>query len=62
MKSILKAVDYQMLPSGNDIRWHNTAQWERYTLIQEGLLKSESPRGIWEISDKGQKILKEHDF
>jgi hypothetical protein len=53
MKPLLNEVDYQKLPSGVDIRWRNTAMWERFRLVKEGLLKSESPDGIWELSDKG---------
>ena len=53
MKQILSEVDYQKLPSGVDIRWRNTAMWERLKLVKDGLLKSESPNGIWELSDKG---------
>ncbi|MBA7602975.1 hypothetical protein ES703_10072 [subsurface metagenome] len=53
MKSLLTAVDYEKLPSSADIRWRNTAQWERFILVKEGLLKPESPQGVWELSDKG---------
>ena len=60
MKGILKDVDYEPLASDpNSLRWRNTAQWARYSMIQEGFLKSDSPRGIWEISDKGRRYLKE---
>ncbi|GAH71614.1 unnamed protein product [marine sediment metagenome] len=57
MKPLLIEVDYQKLPSGVDIRWRNTAMWERFNLVKEGLLKSESPDGIWELSDKGAKEI-----
>ena len=57
MKPLLNEVDYQKLPSGVDIRWRNTAMWERFNLVKEGLLKSGSPDRIWELSDKGvQKV------
>lgn len=60
MKGILKDVDYEPLASDpNSLRWRNTAQWARYSMIQEGFLKSDSPRGIWEIGDKGRRYLKE---
>lgn len=55
MKGILNEYDYQPLPSDpKSIRWRNTAQWCRNTLVREGLLKSNSPHGSWEISDKGR--------
>lgn len=58
MQGILKDVDYDHLPSDPDtIRWRNTAQWSRQAMVDEGLLKNDSPRGIWEISDEGRKYL-----
>ncbi len=57
MKSLLGDVDYQNLPSGGDIRWRNTAQWERLVLVKDGLLKDDSPQGIWELSDKGSEEI-----
>lgn len=58
MKNLFSEVDYQKLPSGIDIRWRNTAMWERFELVKDGLLKSNSPTGIWEISDMGIKEIK----
>jgi len=59
MKTILNDYDRRPLPSDpNTIRWRNGAQWCRNTLVQEGLLKADSPRGIWEISQKGMEALK----
>jgi len=60
MKPILKSVDYEPLVSDPDaLRWRNAAQWARYSMINEGLLKNDSPRGTWEVSDKGRAWLKE---
>ena len=28
-------------------------EWERHQLVTAGLLKSDSPRGVWELSDEG---------
>ncbi len=56
----LKEVDYQTLPSDpNYVRWRNTAQWARHRMAQEGLLKSDSPSGIWEITEEGRRWLSE---
>ncbi|ODS36248.1 MAG: hypothetical protein A7315_14295 [Candidatus Altiarchaeales archaeon WOR_SM1_79] len=62
MEGILKEVDYEMLSSGIDIRWENTAAWARNTMVQKGLLKpsEESGRGIWEISDEGRRYYEEN--
>ena len=56
MKPILKDVDYGMLSSSPDLpRWRNAAQWARNSMVKEGLLKSDSPHGVWEIRDKGRQ-------
>ena len=58
MKGILNSYDYEPLPSDpKSLRWRNTAQWCRNTLVREGLMKADSPRGIWEISEKGYQTL-----
>jgi hypothetical protein len=41
----------------NNPRWRNAAQWARQSMIYDGYLKSDSPRGVWEVSDKGRKFL-----
>jgi restriction system protein len=62
MKGVLKEVDYQPLASSPDnLRWRNTAQWARNSMVQEGLLKADSPRGVWELSDKGREIQEAGD-
>lgn len=55
LKRKLSEVDYEVLPSGTDIRWKNRAGWERAELVHEGFMKKDSPRGIWEITAKGRK-------
>lgn len=58
MKSVLKPIDHEPLRSQPDApRWRNTAQWERDTMVKEGLLKSNSPRGVWEITEAGRQSL-----
>jgi restriction system protein len=58
MKKVLREVDYEPLASGAEmLRWRNTAQWARDTMVKEGLLKSNSPRGIWEITEAGRMSL-----
>ncbi len=42
------------------IRWHKTAAWARYDMKERGLLADDSPRGIWEITERGRKFLEEH--
>jgi restriction system protein len=62
MKAVLTKYDLEPLPSDpRSIRWRNTAQWCRHTLVREGLMKSDSPHGIWEISESGRKWLQNED-
>jgi len=58
MQGTLKKVDYEPLASDPDMpRWRNAAQWARNTMVKDGLLKPDSPRGVWEITDDGRKAL-----
>lgn len=58
MKDRLKPKDLERTSSGTDIRWKNHARWERQRLRSEGYLKKDSPRGIWEITEKGSDLYK----
>ncbi|GBD38318.1 hypothetical protein HRbin37_00565 [bacterium HR37] len=58
MRAHLTKYDFEPLPSDpKSIRWRNTAQWCRNNLVREGLMKADSPYGIWEISELGRKAL-----
>lgn len=62
LKDVLNEYDRQPLPSNlNTTRWSNKAQWCRNTMVQEGLMKSDSPRGIWEISSVGREAVNRGD-
>lgn len=54
------AGDLEHLTSGA-IRWENKAQWERHQMVKEGLLKSDSPYGIWELSDEGWREARRNE-
>lgn len=57
-----KPADRELLPSArkdDDLRWRNTAQWARVELVAEGLMKQDSRRGLWEISDAGRSWLQQ---
>ncbi len=57
MKPKLNKYDLSSLPSNpKQTRWENTAQWARNTMVNEGLLSPNSPRGIWEITEKGRNF------
>jgi predicted transcriptional regulator len=36
----------------------NTAQWARNSLREEGLIRDDTPRSIWEITEEGRKWLR----
>jgi hypothetical protein len=57
MRSMLKDVDYEELPSGEP-RWYKQANWARFKLVEMGLMKKGSPSGVWEISLEGREWLK----
>lgn len=53
--------DLQSIPSNPNVkRWEHTARWCRYSLVKKGLLSSNSPRGIWEITPEGIKYLENY--
>lgn len=58
---LLRPVDHEPIRSDpTRARWRNTCQWARYTLVTDGLMKSDSPRGTWEISDAGRRWIEEN--
>ena len=48
-----KSGDLEPPKPGGNIRWKNGAHWARNTLIKDGLMKTDSHRGWWELSDIG---------
>ena len=52
----LTEFDRQPLKSG-DIRWENRTAFVRLRLVERGELKDDSPRGTWEITEKGRERL-----
>ena len=63
MSDQLNKYDYETLPSNpNELRWRNNAQWARWRLVQNGYLASDSPRGVWEITDAGRQFLEEQQL
>ncbi|HLL91662.1 MAG TPA: winged helix-turn-helix domain-containing protein [Solirubrobacteraceae bacterium] len=57
----LTARDTQQLKSGG-IRWEKRAAFVRLRLVERGELARNSPRGTWEITDKGRERLRSHDI
>ena len=42
--------DWELRTDGTVI-WKNNAQWERQRMVNEGVLKNNSPNGFWELSE-----------
>lgn len=62
MKPVLTAFDLKPLPSDRRTpRWRNAAQWERLQMVRDGLLRDDSPRGIWAITEKGRSYWLAHN-
>lgn len=57
MKDCLTEDDLKLLPSGGSVRWENTAHWERKRMIENGLLRNDSPVGVWEMTEAGRAYL-----
>jgi hypothetical protein len=43
-----------------NIRWQSTAHWERHLMVKDGIIKSDSPRGIWELNPDFIEQAKNH--
>jgi restriction system protein len=59
MASILNESDYDSFPSGR-VRWRAYASGARLRMVRDGLLADDSPRGVWEITERGRAYLHEH--
>ncbi|WP_375207009.1 winged helix-turn-helix domain-containing protein [Hyphococcus sp.] len=58
IKHMLTEGDYEPVSTGEE-RWWNATCWERSELVKEGLLRDDSPRGFWELSEKGISFAQE---
>lgn len=47
--------DYESVSTG-DPRWWNATCWERSDLVKDGLMRDDSERGVWEISEAGKNL------
>jgi hypothetical protein len=59
LSGIFTEADKQILPSGGQIRWENRVAFQRENMKRQGLIRGDSPRGIWEITEEGRRWLKE---
>lgn len=43
--------DLEVRQDGKTLAWRNNAQWERLRMVHDGILRSDSPNGVWELSE-----------
>jgi hypothetical protein len=48
--------DHETLDSGR-VRWVTRIQFTRLRMKERGLLKDDSPRGVWELTDMGRQAV-----
>ncbi|MBN2088563.1 DUF262 domain-containing protein [candidate division KSB1 bacterium] len=59
MKNQFNRLDYEKLQDDYTPRWKKHVAWARYYMVnREEFLLSNSPRGLWEISERGRAFLK----
>jgi len=58
LQSRFGRADEDILEMG-EVRWRNRARFARLRMKELGLVSSQSPRGIWEITEKGERFLEE---
>lgn len=56
VEETLTPLDRDELETGG-LRWHKRVQFTRLRLVERGLVKKDSPRGVWEITDEGRRAL-----
>jgi restriction system protein len=55
VESRLKPIDEELMENSTEPRWRNYARWERKNMVMDGLLKPDSPHGLWELTEKGRR-------
>jgi restriction system protein len=52
----LNGADYSPVGHGEP-RWWKHVCWQRFILVKQGLLRDDSKRGVWELSERGFQFL-----
>ena len=55
----LRPDDLKPITTGEE-RWRNRAKWARKDMMMSALIASNSPHGLWEITDRGREYLTAH--
>ena len=59
LEGCLKPFDFEIVGSKQE-RWWNNVCWTRNALVNEGLFRNDSPRGVWELSQQGKDYVEQH--
>lgn len=51
----LRPGDFKETLSNQWPHWRNRACWERNAMVTDGLLRTDSPHGVWELTDAGRR-------
>jgi len=58
LADVLTPEDYDLDSSGR-ITWYNQVDWARMYMVKIGMMRNDSPRGVWELSKNYLKLLDE---
>ena len=56
VRAQLDASDYKKV-STDEPRWWNDIKWLRNDLVEQGLFRKDSKRGVWQLTDAGVKAV-----
>ncbi len=54
VEAMLKPIDLELMENSGEQRWRLNARFERKNMALDGLLKQDSPHGVWELTEKGK--------
>ncbi|GBD05820.1 hypothetical protein HRbin20_01416 [bacterium HR20] len=60
MRDQLKQGDFETTATSDQPRWKVSLYLARSAMVRQGLLRGDTPRGIWAISEQGERYLAEH--
>jgi len=66
VEGVERKIKNQLKPGDNEPnrdgipKWVKAVHFQRLAMVHQGLLASDSPRGIWAITDQGRQWLSEH--
>lgn len=56
LADVLTPEDYELDSSGRVI-WYHQVDWARMYMAKVGMIKNDSPRGVWELSERYKELL-----